>query len=152
MGSAPLAEDGFQEARKLRRLHPTAVPRPLSGVLDRVLNGGRRDTSPSSQWKPAMDSNVVKVVGILVAHPGKAAELRTLLRSLIAPCRREPGNLKWEMWQDELDEDRFVLDELYANRAALEAHRNTTHFKDYFARFGGLADRTAYLLRPASLD
>ncbi len=36
----------------------------------------------------------VNVVAILVAWPGKAEELRTLLTGMVSPSRAEPGNLQ----------------------------------------------------------
>jgi quinol monooxygenase YgiN len=39
-----------------------------------------------------------------------------------------------------------VLDELYTGDAAVAAHRETPHFKDYRARITDLAYRTALVL------
>ena len=40
-----------------------------------------------------------------------------LIRGMVGPCRAEPGNLRWDVWQDRDDPNRFVLDELYADDA-----------------------------------
>lgn len=85
----------------------------------------------------------VKIVAILTARPGKIDELRALLTGMVAPSRAEPGNLRWDIWRDQTDPGRFVLDELYADNAAVAAHRATPHFQDYFARISDLAERTA---------
>ncbi|MBX4870531.1 MULTISPECIES: putative quinol monooxygenase [Rhizobium] len=94
----------------------------------------------------------VKIVGILTGHPGKASELRTLLSAMRVRSRAEPGNLRWDIWRDKANHDRFVLDELYADDAAVAAHRDTPHFKDYAARIGDLADRTPITLDPVEVD
>jgi len=60
-------------------------------------------------------SNPVKIVAIFAARSGKAAELRTLLEAMITPSRAEPGNLRYDLWQDQTDPERFVLDELYSD-------------------------------------
>jgi len=65
----------------------------------------------------------VKVVAILAARPGKAEALGTLLDGLIAPSRTEPGNLRYDLWPDQADPSRFVLDELHAGGDAVAAHR-----------------------------
>ena len=45
------------------------------------------------------------------------------IRGMVGPCRAEPGNLRWDVWQDRDDPNRFVLDELYADDAAVAAGR-----------------------------
>mgnify|MGYP003583322889 CR=1 FL=1 len=97
-------------------------------------------------------SEAAKIVAILVARPGRADELKALLFSLIEPCRAEPGNLRWDVWQDEAQTDRFVLDELYIDRDAVIAHRSTPHVKDYLAKINDLADRTSYVLSPVDIS
>lgn len=88
-----------------------------------------------------------KITAILIAKPGKAAELETLMRGMVAPCRAEAGNLRWDIWQDKDNPARFVLDELYTDDAAVQAHRSTPHFLSYAAKVGDLADRTPIVSR-----
>ena len=91
-------------------------------------------------------ANAVKIVAVLVAKSGKAADLKALLDGMVAPCRAEAGNLRWDIWQDQANADRFVLDELYTDNAAITAHRETPHFKNYVGKIGDLADRTPFIL------
>jgi quinol monooxygenase YgiN len=91
-------------------------------------------------------ANPVKIVAILVAKPGKAEDLNALLHGMVDPSRGEPGNLRWDIWRDQASPDRFVLDELYKDNAAIAAHRETPHFKNYLAHIHDLADRTAMVL------
>ena len=93
-------------------------------------------------------SNPVKIVAILTARPGQVEALQALLAGMVAPSRAEPGNLRWDMWRDQADATRFVLDELYLDNAAVAAHRQTPHFKNYFARINDLAERTALVADP----
>ena len=93
-------------------------------------------------------SDARKITALLIAKPGKAAELETLIRGMVAPCRAEAGNLRWDIWQDRDDPARFVLDELYKDDAAVAAHRATPHFLAYAAKVGELADRTPIVSRP----
>ena len=60
-----------------------------------------------------MTSNV-KTMAVLIAHPGKQAELRKLLDGMIGPSRSEPGNLRYDLWADHTQHGVLVLDELYA--------------------------------------
>lgn len=93
-------------------------------------------------------SNNVKVVAILSAREGKADELRALLEDLVAASREEPGNLRYDLWIDQTDPTRFVLDELYVDSAANSAHRATPHFQNYLSQINDLAERTAAALDP----
>jgi len=97
-------------------------------------------------------SSPAKITGILVARPGKAEELKALLVGMAPHSRAEPGNLRWDIWQDHTRSDRYVLDELYVDDAAVAAHRDTTHYKDYLLRIGELADRTALVLSPVAVE
>lgn len=92
-----------------------------------------------------------KISAVLTARPGKAAELHALLTGMLPHCRAEPGNLRWDIWRDAAHPDRYVLDELYRDNAALEAHRKTPHYLDYLARIPELADRTAWVLEPVEV-
>lgn len=96
-------------------------------------------------------SNPVKIVAILAARPGKADDLQALLAGMVAPSRAEPGNLRWDIWRDQADATRFVLDELYVDSAAVAAHRQTPHFQAYFARINDLAERTALVVDPVAV-
>jgi len=93
----------------------------------------------------------VKIMAVLAARPGKADALKALLFGMAPHCRAEPGNLRWDIWQDQADSGRFVLDELYEDNAAVAAHRETPHFKNYFSKINDLAERTALVLDPAEV-
>lgn len=93
-----------------------------------------------------MTPTPTKITAILTAHLGKAAELRTLLVGMAPLCRAEPGNLRWDVWRDRTHGERFVLDELYTDAAAVEAHRLTSHYQSYLAKVPELAERTAWML------
>jgi quinol monooxygenase YgiN len=96
-------------------------------------------------------SNHLKTVAIFVARPGKAGDLRTLLDGMITASRAEPGNLRYDLWQDQTDPARFVLDELYADGEAVAAHRATPHFRAYASVVNDLAERTAVTLNPVAV-
>lgn len=93
----------------------------------------------------------IKIVGILTALPGKAGELQALLTDLQVSSRAEAGNLRWDIWQDQVNPDRFVLDELYASQDDVDAHLRTPHFKNYAGRVKDLAERTPLILNPVNV-
>ena len=88
----------------------------------------------------------VKIMAVLTAHPGKVEALRALLDDMAPACRAEPGNLRWDIWQDQADPGRFILDELYVDNAAVADHRLTPHFQHYVSRINDLAARSAFVL------
>ena len=86
----------------------------------------------------------VKVMAVLTARPGKAGALRTLLDTLVLPSRSEPGNLRYDLWADKATPGRFILDELYADAAAAEAHHASAHFQVYLSKIEDLAERAVF--------
>src|SRR5262245_16500679 len=90
----------------------------------------------------------IKTIAILVARRGMVEELRSLLDGMVVPSRAEPGNLQYDLWRDHANAGRFVLVELYADEAAIAAHRATPHFENYSSRINNLAKRTFMTLDP----
>lgn len=93
-----------------------------------------------------------KIIAILTARPGKTEELKALLVGMALPSRGEPGNLQWDVWQDESQSNCFVLDELYVDDTAVAMHRETPHYQNYLSRIPDIADRTALVLRPILVE
>jgi quinol monooxygenase YgiN len=91
-------------------------------------------------------SGKVKTVAVLTARPDKIDALRALLCGLIEPSRAEPGNLRYDLWADPVEPGRFVLDELYVDHAAVDAHRATPHFRNYLAHISDLGQRSSWTL------
>jgi quinol monooxygenase YgiN len=104
------------------------------------------------EMKGSSAASHVKISAILSAHPNKAEELTALLTGMAPHCRAEPGNLRWDLWRDQSQPDRYVIDELYVDSNAVSAHRETAHYKNYLARIGGLADRSALVLSPFEVE
>ena len=97
-------------------------------------------------------STPVNVVGILVARPGKAEELRALLVGMVSPSRAEPGNSQYNLWRDKANLERFVIEERYLDDAAAAAHHATPHYKNYLSKINDLAARTAVALDPLEVS
>lgn len=84
-------------------------------------------------------------------RPGRAGELKALLAGVVNPSGAEAGNMHWDIWQDQANADIIILDELYADNAAVAAHCETPHFRDYFAVINDLAERRALVLDPVQI-
>ena len=92
-----------------------------------------------------------KIVAILTANPGQAQALEDLLCDMVLPSRSEPGNLRWDIWTDPTVPGRFILDELYRDTEALDAHRGSKHFQHYRSVVSTLAEREAYVVEPLDI-
>ena len=62
--------------------------------------------------------------------------LKAIEADALASEREEPGCLRFNVFQDEKDENVYYLFEVYKNQAALEAHGRTPHY----AIWRGVAD------------
>ncbi|WP_019830865.1 putative quinol monooxygenase [Sphingomonas sp. PR090111-T3T-6A] len=69
----------------------------------------------------------VKIVAFVTPKPGREAELEAAVRTAVAGARGEPGNLRYDAWREKGGE-RIVIDELYKDHDAVEAHRNAPHY------------------------
>ena len=98
-----------------------------------------------------MKQSPPRITAILTARPGKGIELRDLLLTMAPFCRAEPGNLRWNVWRDQAQEGRYVLDESYRDRAAVEAHHQTPHYLQYLRQIPELAERAAFVLNPVDV-
>ena len=79
-----------------------------------------------------------KIVSIAVpkAKAGMRERLRHELLALIAPTRREPGNLDYVLFELKDEPGTFYMREAFVSQAALDAHCET----DYFQAFARQAD------------
>ncbi len=72
------------------------------------------------------------IVAYLTAKPGKEAEFK---EQMVAQARRclanEPGCLQFDVAQDPKDPTRFVMLEVYTDDAAIKAHQDSDHFKNF---------------------
>lgn len=85
-----------------------------------------------------MESGGVRVVATLVAQPGKAEELGSVLRELIEPSNAEHGCRRYELWQNEADEHEFRFIEEWNSEEALAAHFETPHLTTGLSRLPDL--------------
>lgn len=91
---------------------------------------------------------------ILTVHvtiqAGHEDEIIPSLRILQEETRREPGCLMYIVQRSRENPRRYLIYEQYRDEAALEAHRNSPHFKEYgtngFYRF--VEQRQAELFNP----
>lgn len=65
--------------------------------------------------------------------PGLHEPVEAVLRGMVAATRTEPGNRRYDLFKsaDASGATLFHLVEHYADQAAIAAHRETAHYKQY---------------------
>ena len=71
----------------------------------------------------------IRVAAFLHATPGNQDMVRRAALDCVEPTRAEPGNLAYDLTVDAQDPTLFVFVEHWESQAALEAHRQTPHYK-----------------------
>jgi quinol monooxygenase YgiN len=92
------------------------------------------------------------IVAYLTAKPGKEAEFKEKMTAQAQRClANEPGCLQFDVAQDPNDSARFVMLEVYRDEAAVKAHADSAHFKDFRPVVSELvADRKVEVLEVVS--
>lgn len=71
---------------------------------------------------------MLAVVVTIEALPGKADDLVAALEANARGSREEPGCLKWEWSRHIEDSNRFAIYEVYTDKDAFAAHKQSDHF------------------------
>jgi len=88
------------------------------------------------------------ILAYLTAKPGKEAEFKEKMTAQAKRClANEPGCLQFDVAQDPKDPARLVMLEVYKDEAAIKAHQESAHFKDFRPTISELvADRKIEVL------
>lgn len=100
--------------------------RPTSttvGVVALVIPGALLEVNAVAR-KPASRAGLF-VTSVLRAKPGMRDELRVKLNERATASKNEPGCVRYELLNQTDDPDVFLLNEAWANDAALETHFKT---------------------------
>ena len=72
------------------------------------------------------------LIAYLTAKPGMEAKFKAAMTMQAERClANEPGCLQFDVAQDPKRPERFVLVEVYKDDAAIKAHQDSLHFKDF---------------------
>jgi quinol monooxygenase YgiN len=66
-----------------------------------------------------------------MAAEGRESDVARIFKTLQTESRTEPGCLMYIVHRHRTDKRRFFIYEQYEDEAAIEAHRNSTHFQRY---------------------
>jgi quinol monooxygenase YgiN len=92
------------------------------------------------------DSEVISIIAVLKAKPGKIDALKQALQALLLPTRREPGNIEYALFQLRDTPDVFYVRESWRGQASLDEHITLPHFQAFILQMNDL------LAEPLRLD
>lgn len=72
-------------------------------------------------------------VAFIRARPGRSEELGARLGRLVAPSRREPGCLRFDLHRADDDPDLWMVYETWRSPAARQAHYDSAHLRTFIA-------------------
>ena len=81
-----------------------------------------------------MAEGIVNVVARFVAKPGLQATLRAALTDLVAPTRKDPGYIAYDLYESTQRPGEFVLVEAWASKDLLASHLDTPHLNGFKAK------------------
>jgi quinol monooxygenase YgiN len=85
-----------------------------------------------------MSEKTITVVATFQARPGKEAELKKALISLVEPTHREVGCLNYDLHVSPDDPAKFLFHENWTSKAYLDAHLKSAHLQALLPRLDEL--------------
>lgn len=76
---------------------------------------------------------LLTVIATLRARPGKEAELKDYLSTLVAYTRTEMGCVSYDLNQQQGDPGLFVMVEYWTGRSALDQHLSMPYMQEFAA-------------------
>ena len=98
-----------------------------------------------------------KIVVLASFYPKneKNNEVKEIILSMVDPTRSEEGNEIYNLYEVKNDDGKnisFHLFEVYKDSAALNFHRNTSHYKNYRTKIVDFLDRPIEVKVLTSID
>lgn len=82
----------------------------------------------------------IRVVATIQAKAEFISDVTATLKHVVAPSRREAGNMQYDLHQVVDKVGAFVFFERWKDREALTAHEQSEHFKNLLAELDGKTD------------
>jgi len=85
----------------------------------------------------------------------KSSEVKNIILGMINPTRSEKGNEIYNFYEEKKDDIKnisFHLFEVYKDSAALDFHKNTSHYKNYRSKIADLLDKPIEVKVLTSID
>ncbi|NHQ84726.1 antibiotic biosynthesis monooxygenase [Iodobacter sp. HSC-16F04] len=85
-------------------------------------------------------SSPLFVLATIIAKPDHAQKVSDAIQLALPPSRQEEGCHRYDLLLDNSNDHRFVIQEQWQNKAALNAHMQTEHFKKLVESIAPLAN------------
>ena len=79
---------------------------------------------------PGEEGNEIRVIAWAFARAEHLANVRQVLKKMLAPTRAEKGCILYELHEVIGDPCQFVFFEIWESAVALDAHTRTPHFQE----------------------
>ncbi|MBM7326099.1 antibiotic biosynthesis monooxygenase [Agrobacterium sp. S2] len=86
-------------------------------------------------------------VAFFKAKPGRSEELGVALLALVSPSRREPGSLRYEIYQSKDSSDEWMVLEVWRRSSDFDEHMETTYVRNFLAKVNDLCLNEVDILR-----
>jgi quinol monooxygenase YgiN len=83
------------------------------------------------EQRPEGTNHMLTVIARYQVRTGMGDLVATTLAKHVAATRTERGCVQFVVYRSQKDRDQFVLYEQYTDDEAIEAHRQTPHFRSY---------------------
>src|SRR5437763_46062 len=80
-----------------------------------------------------MEAMLAMIISVRIKPDQRQVFLEAIEDDAICSERDEPGCLRFNVLQDQADENRFHLYEVYRDQQAFDAHREAPHYKRFSA-------------------
>ena len=98
---------------------------------------GAEITEFTTEQGERMTEDRAAIFATFLPKPGNEQQVEAILRGMVAPTRREPGCIAYDLYRAQSCAS-FHLFETYRDKAAVEAYRATEHYKAYRATISNL--------------
>lgn len=124
--------NGTQHLNAVKTAFQTAGRSGEPMAIDRLT-----EISPKAPDKPDVSPETTRnVIVVIHAKPETRQKIKKVLLGVVKPSRGAPGNLVFDVYQEQANQNAFVLVERWVNVAAHEAHLAQPYnrpMKDLFA-------------------
>ena len=98
-----------------------------------------------------------KIIVIASFYPKneKNNEVKEIILAMVNPTRSEEGNEIYNFYEEKNNEGKIIsfhLFEVYKDSAALDFHRNTSHYKNYRSKIADFLERPIEVKVLTSID
>ncbi len=85
-----------------------------------------------------MPNKTLRVVARVTAKPDCVEQVKAILIGVVEPSRHEPGNISYQLLQNNSDPTDFTFVEEWESAPLEQAHFSTLHILDALQRLPGL--------------